>query len=61
MYRIIETTEKFESIKRILDSLYVKHETKSFIINVHTARTEHNGDWPRNLSSFIHSTADNDI
>jgi len=52
----IKTTKKSESIKRILDSLYLKQETKSFVINIHTSRIDHNADWPRNLSTFIAQT-----
>jgi len=46
-------TIKFESIKRIFDSLYLKQETKSLIIDVDTLRTDDNTDWPRNLQTIL--------
>jgi len=47
-------TNEFESIKRIFDSLYLKQEAKSLIIDVHTSRTNDNTHWPRNLQALVH-------
>ena len=46
-------TNKFESIKIISDSLYLKQETKSITVDVHTLRIDDNTDWPRNLQAEI--------
>jgi len=34
----------------------LKQKTKSFIIDVHTSRTDHNTDWPRDLQTFTAQT-----
>ena len=54
-----ECTKKLESIEGVFDPLYLKQETKSFIVNVHALSIEYNTDWPRNLQTFVAQTKHN--